>query len=87
MSELINVFSFNLILTLINNGNFVTHCLYSLGHFSSSSQPFQILLYPEDLLQWNHACFGIRRVSKRTGSNPVHGPSVGSASSLGATVS
>ncbi|MPC72069.1 hypothetical protein E2C01_066362 [Portunus trituberculatus] len=25
--------------------------------------------------QWNHACFGIRGVSKRTGSNPVHSPS------------
>ncbi|MPC09443.1 hypothetical protein E2C01_002055 [Portunus trituberculatus] len=25
--------------------------------------------------QWNHACFGVRGVSKRTGSNPVHGPS------------
>ncbi|MPC92039.1 putative peptidase C1-like protein F26E4.3 [Portunus trituberculatus] len=24
------------------------------------------------VVQWNHACFG---VSKRTGSNPVHGPS------------
>ncbi|MPC11592.1 hypothetical protein E2C01_004262 [Portunus trituberculatus] len=36
---------------------------------------------------WNHACFGIRGVFKRTGSNPVHGPSVGWTSSLGATVS
>ncbi|MPC88257.1 hypothetical protein E2C01_083157 [Portunus trituberculatus] len=26
--------------------------------------------------QWNHVCFGVREVSKRTGSNPVHGPSV-----------
>ncbi|MPC40970.1 hypothetical protein E2C01_034549 [Portunus trituberculatus] len=39
------------------------------------------------VVQWNHACFGVRGVSKRTGSNPVHGPSVGWASSLGATVS
>ncbi|MPC63567.1 hypothetical protein E2C01_057666 [Portunus trituberculatus] len=37
--------------------------------------------------QWNHACFGIRGVSKRTGSNPIHSPSVGWASSLGATIS
>ncbi|MPC44434.1 Solute carrier family 22 member 20 [Portunus trituberculatus] len=31
-----------------------------------------------DLLgsKWNHACFGILEVSKRTGSNPVHGLSV-----------
>ncbi|MPC52756.1 hypothetical protein E2C01_046632 [Portunus trituberculatus] len=29
------------------------------------------------VVQWNHACFGVRGVSKRTGSNPVHGPSVG----------
>ncbi|MPC51891.1 hypothetical protein E2C01_045747 [Portunus trituberculatus] len=39
------------------------------------------------VVHWNHACFGIRGVSKRTGSNPVHGPSVSWASSLGATVS
>ncbi|MPC61655.1 hypothetical protein E2C01_055729 [Portunus trituberculatus] len=35
-------------------------------------------------VQWNHAWFGVRGVSKRTGSNPVLGPSVGWASSLGA---
>ncbi|MPC07788.1 hypothetical protein E2C01_000355 [Portunus trituberculatus] len=28
------------------------------------------------VVQWNHACFGVRGVSKRTSSNPVHGPSV-----------
>ncbi|MPC29058.1 Glutamate receptor 2 [Portunus trituberculatus] len=28
------------------------------------------------VVQWNHACFGVRNVSKRTGSNPVHGLSV-----------
>ncbi|MPC10235.1 hypothetical protein E2C01_002868 [Portunus trituberculatus] len=28
------------------------------------------------VVQWNHACFAVRGVSKRTGSNPVHGPSV-----------
>ncbi|MPD04841.1 hypothetical protein E2C01_100553 [Portunus trituberculatus] len=39
------------------------------------------------VVQWNHACFGVRGVSKRTGSNPVHDPSVGWAFSLGATVS
>ncbi|MPC27329.1 hypothetical protein E2C01_020501 [Portunus trituberculatus] len=39
------------------------------------------------LVQWNHACFGVRGVSKHTGSNPVHGPSVGWVFSLGATVS
>ncbi|MPC15818.1 Microtubule-associated protein tau [Portunus trituberculatus] len=39
------------------------------------------------VVQWNHACFGVRGISRRTGSNPVHGPSVGWASSLGATVS
>ncbi|MPC53613.1 hypothetical protein E2C01_047514 [Portunus trituberculatus] len=39
------------------------------------------------VVQWNHACFGVRGVSKDTGSNPVHGPSVGWASSLAATVS
>ncbi|MPC62978.1 hypothetical protein E2C01_057070 [Portunus trituberculatus] len=39
------------------------------------------------VVQWNHACFGVRGVSKRTGSNPAHGLSVGWASSLGATVS
>ncbi|MPC96598.1 hypothetical protein E2C01_091865 [Portunus trituberculatus] len=32
-------------------------------------------------------CFGVRGVSKRTGSNPVHGPSEGWAFSLGVTVS
>ncbi|MPC56713.1 Venom serine protease Bi-VSP [Portunus trituberculatus] len=37
------------------------------------------------VVQWNHACFGVRGISKRTGSNPVHDPSVGWASSLGAT--
>ncbi|MPD02866.1 hypothetical protein E2C01_098472 [Portunus trituberculatus] len=39
------------------------------------------------VVQWNHACFGVRGVSKRTGSNPIHGLSVGWASSLRATVS
>ncbi|MPC26242.1 hypothetical protein E2C01_019378 [Portunus trituberculatus] len=39
------------------------------------------------VVQWNHACFGVRWVSKRTDSNPVHGLSVGWGSSLGATVS
>ncbi|MPD00984.1 hypothetical protein E2C01_096494 [Portunus trituberculatus] len=39
------------------------------------------------VVQWNYVYFGIRVVSKPTGSNPVHGPSVGWASSLGATVS
>ncbi|MPC67105.1 hypothetical protein E2C01_061270 [Portunus trituberculatus] len=39
------------------------------------------------VVQWNHAYFGVRGVSKRTGSNPIHSPSVGWASSLGATVS
>ncbi|MPC23115.1 hypothetical protein E2C01_016154 [Portunus trituberculatus] len=24
------------------------------------------------MVQWNHACFGVRGVSKRMGSNPVH---------------
>ncbi|MPC29708.1 Dopamine D2-like receptor [Portunus trituberculatus] len=28
------------------------------------------------VVQWNHACFGVRGVSKRTGSNSVHGPSI-----------
>ncbi|MPC52422.1 hypothetical protein E2C01_046292 [Portunus trituberculatus] len=28
------------------------------------------------MVQWNHARFGVRGVSKCTGSNPVHGPSV-----------
>ncbi|MPC23235.1 hypothetical protein E2C01_016274 [Portunus trituberculatus] len=28
------------------------------------------------MVQWNHACFGVRGVSKCTGSNPVHGLSV-----------
>ncbi|MPC51199.1 hypothetical protein E2C01_045040 [Portunus trituberculatus] len=36
---------------------------------------------------WIRACFGIRGVSKHTGSNPVYGLSVGWASTLGATVS
>ncbi|MPC32783.1 hypothetical protein E2C01_026112 [Portunus trituberculatus] len=27
------------------------------------------------VVQWNHACFGVRGVSKRTGLYPVHGPS------------
>ncbi|MPC24677.1 hypothetical protein E2C01_017764 [Portunus trituberculatus] len=39
------------------------------------------------VVQWNHACFGVHGVSKRTGLNPVHDPSVGWASSFGATVS
>ncbi|MPC64132.1 hypothetical protein E2C01_058244 [Portunus trituberculatus] len=29
------------------------------------------------VVQWNHACFGVRGVSKRMDSNPVHGLSVG----------
>ncbi|MPC37629.1 hypothetical protein E2C01_031118 [Portunus trituberculatus] len=29
------------------------------------------------VVQWNHARFGVRGVSKRTGSNPVHDLSVG----------
>ncbi|MPC47093.1 hypothetical protein E2C01_040828 [Portunus trituberculatus] len=33
------------------------------------------------MVQWNHACFGVRGTSKRTGSNPVHGPSVDLSSS------
>ncbi|MPC40632.1 putative cytochrome P450 12a5, mitochondrial [Portunus trituberculatus] len=37
------------------------------------------------VVQWNHVCFGVREVSKRMDSNPVHGPSEGWASSLGAT--
>ncbi|MPC47283.1 hypothetical protein E2C01_041025 [Portunus trituberculatus] len=28
------------------------------------------------VIQWNHACSGVQGVSKLTGSNPVHGPSV-----------
>ncbi|MPC64098.1 hypothetical protein E2C01_058209 [Portunus trituberculatus] len=39
------------------------------------------------VVQWNHVRFGIRGVSKRTGSNPVHSRSVGWDSSLWATVS
>ncbi|MPC70938.1 hypothetical protein E2C01_065203 [Portunus trituberculatus] len=27
-------------------------------------------------VQWNHACFEVRRVSKRTGPNLAHGPSL-----------
>ncbi|MPD01197.1 hypothetical protein E2C01_096715 [Portunus trituberculatus] len=34
------------------------------------------------VVQWNHACFGVREVSKRTGSNLIHGPSVGWPPSL-----
>ncbi|MPC66763.1 hypothetical protein E2C01_060916 [Portunus trituberculatus] len=26
------------------------------------------------MVQWNHSCFGVRGVSKRTGANPVNGP-------------
>ncbi|MPC09985.1 hypothetical protein E2C01_002610 [Portunus trituberculatus] len=37
------------------------------------------------VVQWNHVRFGVRGVSKRTGLNPVHGPSLGWASSLEAT--
>ncbi|MPC15718.1 hypothetical protein E2C01_008516 [Portunus trituberculatus] len=29
------------------------------------------------MVQWNHVCFGVRGVSKRTSSNPLHGLSVG----------
>ncbi|MPC53318.1 hypothetical protein E2C01_047207 [Portunus trituberculatus] len=39
------------------------------------------------VVQWNHARFGVQGVSKRTGSNPVQGPSVGWSSSFGETVS
>ena len=38
-------------------------------------------------LQWDRVRFVGRGVSKRAGSNPVHGPSVGWASLLGVTVS
>ncbi|MPC16909.1 hypothetical protein E2C01_009747 [Portunus trituberculatus] len=34
------------------------------------------------MVQWNHACFGVQGVSKRTGSNPVHGPSVAAANTF-----
>ncbi|MPC88102.1 hypothetical protein E2C01_082994 [Portunus trituberculatus] len=37
---------------------------------------FVVLLFQAAVVQWNHACFGVRGISKRTGSNPVHGPSV-----------
>ena len=37
-------------------------------------------------VQWDRARFVGRGVSKRAGSNPVHGPSVGWASLLGVTV-
>ncbi|MPD02515.1 hypothetical protein E2C01_098104 [Portunus trituberculatus] len=49
---------------------------------SSTGEPVSIWYR----VQWNHACFGVREVSKRTGSNPVHGLSVGWASLLGATM-
>ncbi|MPC90986.1 hypothetical protein E2C01_085994 [Portunus trituberculatus] len=62
-----------------------------LGVLRRLRQFFSLLqlltLYKSAVVQWNHACFGILEVSKRTGSNPVHGLSVGWASSLGATVS
>ncbi|MPC35332.1 Ankyrin repeat and LEM domain-containing protein 1 [Portunus trituberculatus] len=35
----------------------------------------QVIRIMATVVQWNHAYFGIRGVSKRTGSNPVHGPS------------
>ncbi|MPC77122.1 hypothetical protein E2C01_071567 [Portunus trituberculatus] len=47
----------------------------------------RILSIGAGAVQWNHACFGVRGVFKRTGSNPFHGLSVGRASSLRARVS
>ncbi|MPC25015.1 hypothetical protein E2C01_018113 [Portunus trituberculatus] len=35
------------------------------------------LIHLTFVVQWNHACFGVRGVCKRMGSNSVHGPSVG----------
>ncbi|MPC74768.1 hypothetical protein E2C01_069143 [Portunus trituberculatus] len=46
-----------------------------------------LLVRHTTVVQWNHACFGVRGVSKRTGSNSVHVLSEGWASSLGATAS
>ncbi|MPD04942.1 hypothetical protein E2C01_100656 [Portunus trituberculatus] len=33
-----------------------------------------LVFHLENVVQWNHARFGVRGVSKRTGSNPVHVP-------------
>ncbi|MPC30058.1 hypothetical protein E2C01_023314 [Portunus trituberculatus] len=38
--------------------------------------PVQRISQEPAVVQWNHACFGVRGVSKRTGLNPVHGPTV-----------
>ncbi|MPC43209.1 hypothetical protein E2C01_036849 [Portunus trituberculatus] len=45
---------------------------------SSSCDPFSLWKsFNATVVQWNHACFGVRGVSKHMGSNPIHGPSVG----------
>ncbi|MPC59218.1 hypothetical protein E2C01_053236 [Portunus trituberculatus] len=74
-------------------GFWVTQMFHSLT-FRFGISAISLFAFPEtaqlpfySTVQWNHACFGIRGVSKRTGSNSVHGPIVGWASSLGATVS
>ncbi|MPC19675.1 hypothetical protein E2C01_012600 [Portunus trituberculatus] len=41
-------------------------------HTTSADTPAQI----HYVHRCNHVCFGVRGISKRTGSNPVHGPSV-----------
>ncbi|MPC07734.1 hypothetical protein E2C01_000300 [Portunus trituberculatus] len=50
----------------------------------SHSSPSHHLVNKADtaVVQWNHACFGIRGVSKRTGSNPVHGLSAEAVRSM-----
>ncbi|MPC91692.1 hypothetical protein E2C01_086747 [Portunus trituberculatus] len=38
------------------------------------------------VIQWTHARFVVRGISKRTGSNPGHGRNVGWAFFLGVTI-
>ncbi|MPC56638.1 hypothetical protein E2C01_050603 [Portunus trituberculatus] len=58
-------------------------CVQQTGFKCGDATPRQdttrVLASPRKaaVVQGNHACFGIRWISKRTGSNPVHGPSVG----------
>ncbi|MPC30084.1 hypothetical protein E2C01_023339 [Portunus trituberculatus] len=70
------------------NLRFLTGCIrfgsrgrYTLGRSQGAAFNSNIKV------QWNHARFGVRGVSKLMGLNPVHGHSVGWASSLRATVS
>ncbi|MPC98787.1 hypothetical protein E2C01_094169 [Portunus trituberculatus] len=62
----------------------------SLSHIATSSSPRNNQAHDTQkgtaVVQWKHARFGGRGISKRMGSNPGYGPSAGRASLLAVTV-